>query len=59
MSLHPRRINPVPLSTSQVAQAAFPKSNLYLTMRDEIGTFWGKSSSHTVGEFRKDLCSCS
>lgn len=40
MSLHPCRINPVPLTTSQVAQAAFPKGNLYLTMRDEIGTLY-------------------
>lgn len=40
MSLHPCRITPVPLTTSQVAQAAFPKGNLYLTMRDEIGTLY-------------------
>ena len=40
MSLHPCRIKPVPLTTSQVAQAAFPKGNLYLTMRDEIGTLY-------------------
>jgi transposase len=48
MSLHPRRINPVPLSTSQVAIAAFPKGNLYLTMRDEIGTFYSDYDFETL-----------
>jgi transposase len=45
MSLHPCRIKPVPLTTRQVAQAAFPKGNLYLTMRDEIGTLYSASGS--------------
>jgi transposase len=36
----PRPINRVPHTTSQVAKAAFAKGNLYLTMRDEIGTFY-------------------
>lgn len=40
MSMCPRPENPVPLTTRQVAKAAFPKGNLYLTMRDEIGTFY-------------------
>ncbi len=37
MSLHPRPIKPVPKQTAQVAKAAFPKGNLYLTIRDELG----------------------
>jgi transposase len=40
MSMCPRSINQVPHTTSQVAKAAFAKGNLYLTMRDEIGTFY-------------------
>ncbi len=48
MSLHPCRIKPVPLTTSQVAQAAFPKGNLYLTMRDEIGTLYSDWDFATV-----------
>jgi transposase len=40
MSMCPQRFNPVPPITSQVAKAAFPKGNLYLTLRDEIGTFY-------------------
>ncbi len=48
MSLHPRRINPVPFTTSQIAQAAFPKGNLYLTMRDEIGTLYSDCDFETL-----------
>jgi transposase len=40
MSLCPQRLNPVPPITRQVAKAAFPKGNLYVTLRDEIGTFY-------------------
>jgi transposase len=43
MSLKPQPINPVPEETVRVARAAFPKGNLYLTLRDEIGTlYWLK-----------------
>ena len=38
MSLPPRPIKPVPKQIEQVAKAAFPKGNLYLTIRDELGT---------------------
>ena len=38
MSLIPSIIEPVPAQTVQVARAAFPKGNLYLSMRDEVGT---------------------
>ncbi len=40
MSLHPKAIKPVPKETEEVAKAAFPKGNLYLTMRDELGTIY-------------------
>lgn len=39
MSLHRQLIPPVPEETARVARAAFPKGNLYLRMRDELGVF--------------------
>lgn len=38
MSIKPEPIAPVPSLTQQVAKAAFPKGNPYLTLRDELGT---------------------
>jgi transposase len=43
MSLTPSIIEPVPTQTVQVARAAFPKGNLYLSMRDELGTLFEDS----------------
>ncbi|RCJ34972.1 hypothetical protein A6770_40805 [Nostoc minutum NIES-26] len=43
MSLKPQPISPVPEETVRVARAAFPKGNLYLTLRDEIGTLYSDS----------------
>ena len=40
MSLNPQPIPPVPEETVKVAQAAFPKGNLYLRLRDELGVFY-------------------
>ena len=40
MSLNPQPIPPVPPQTVKVAQAAFPKGNLYLRLRDELGVFY-------------------
>ncbi len=40
MSLRSEPIPIVPKETARVAHAAFPKSNLYLKMRDELGTFY-------------------
>lgn len=40
MSLQPSVIEPVPEETARVACAAFPKGNLYLLMRDELGTLF-------------------
>lgn len=37
MSLRPQTVPPVPEETARVARAAFPKGNLYLQLRDEIG----------------------
>jgi transposase len=40
MSLQPREIPPVPEETQRVARAAFPKGNVYVRLRDEIGTIF-------------------
>ncbi len=40
MSLRSEPIPNVPEETARVAHAAFPKGNLYLKMRDELGTFY-------------------
>lgn len=43
MTLHARDWFAIPEQTAQVAQAAFPKGNVYMTMRDELG-LWYKDS---------------
>jgi transposase len=40
MSLPPQSIGPVPEDTARVARAAFPRGNLYIRMRDELGTLF-------------------
>ena len=40
MSLHPQPSTPVPPQTRQVAQAAFPRGNCYLQLRDTLGTLY-------------------
>jgi transposase len=40
MSLKPSVFEPVPEQTAQVARAAFPKGNLYISIRDELGTLF-------------------
>src|ERR671932_185735 len=39
MSLPPQPIAPVPEQTAQIAHAAFPKGNPYLTLRDQLPAF--------------------
>jgi len=38
--MHPQPIAPVPEDTARVARAAFPKGNMYMKMRDELGTIY-------------------
>src|SRR6266852_6310956 len=38
MSLKPSPIPPVPPATTRVAQAAFPKGNIYMKLRERVGT---------------------
>ncbi len=40
MSLHPQVIPPIPDETVRVAHAIFPKGNVYMHMRDELGTIY-------------------
>ncbi len=40
MSLKPERINPVPEETARIAHAAYPKGNVCMHMRDELGTMY-------------------
>jgi transposase len=40
MSLLPTNLQTIPAETRRVAQAAFPKGNLYLRMRDEFGPLY-------------------
>ena len=40
MSLHPQPSTPVPPQSRQVAQAAFPRGNRYLQLRDALGTLY-------------------
>src|SRR5215207_2678914 len=40
MSLKPSVIEPVPTQTARVVRAAFPKGNLYLSMRDKLGVLF-------------------
>src|ERR671922_2167075 len=40
MSLQPQEIPPAPAETRRVAQAAFPRGNGYMRLRDELGTVY-------------------
>lgn len=44
MSLQPQNSYPIPADTQRVAQAAFPKGNLYMRMRDELGEIYQDAS---------------
>ena len=38
--MHPHAIGSIPKDTVRVAHAAFPRGNIYLTMRDQLGTLY-------------------
>lgn len=40
MSMHPHTMSTIPEETVRVARAAFPRGNIYLTMRDQLGTLY-------------------
>lgn len=41
MSMQPRTYTEIPVETQRVAKAAFPKGNVYMRMRDELGELYG------------------
>ncbi len=48
MSLKLSVIEPVPAETARIARAAFPKGNLYISMRDELGTLFEDADFATL-----------
>ena len=44
MTLHPQHEFSIPEETARVAQAAYPKGNLYMKMRDALGTIYQDES---------------
>jgi transposase len=40
MSLKPEGLSPIPEETARVARAAYPKGNVWMRMRDELGTIY-------------------
>jgi transposase len=40
MSLKPQSIGPIPQETARIARAAYPKGNMYLKLRDVLGTIY-------------------
>ncbi len=44
MSLHPQAFCPIPEETSHVAHAAYPKGNVYMRVRDELGAIYDDHS---------------
>ena len=40
MSLNPQEIGPIPEETARVARAAYPKGNVWMRMRDELGPIY-------------------
>jgi transposase len=40
MSLHLRRVPPVPEETARIARAAFPQGNIYIRLHDELGPIY-------------------
>lgn len=40
MSMHPQSIPDIPKETVQVAHAAFPKGNIYIQIRDTLGSVY-------------------
>jgi transposase len=45
MSLKPLSTRDIPEMTVLIARAAFPKGNLYLRLRDELGTLYTDEDS--------------
>jgi hypothetical protein len=52
--MHPQPVGTVPEDTALVAKAAFPKGNLYMQMRDVLGTIYDDEDfSHRALPFKR------
>ena len=40
MSMHPQNIPDIPFETVEVARASFPKGNIYMQIRDTLGSIF-------------------
>jgi len=40
MSLQPQPVCPVPEETARIARAAFPRGNVYMRVRDALGSLY-------------------
>ena len=52
MSMRPKPIGFVPEDTARVAKAAFPKGNVYIQMRDVLGSIYGDEDFSELFEVR-------
>ena len=52
MSMRPKPIGPVPEDTARVARAAFPKGNVYIQMRDVLGSIYDDEDFSELFEVR-------
>jgi transposase len=52
MSMRPKPIGPVPEDTARVAKAAFPKGNVYIQMRDVLGSIYDDEAFSELFEGR-------
>jgi transposase len=52
MSMHPQPIGPIPQDTARVVRAAFPQGNLYMQMRDVLGTIYDDEDFAELFEVR-------
>jgi transposase len=52
MSMHPKPIGPVPEDTARVANAAFPKGNVYIQMRNVLGSIYEDEDFSALFEVR-------
>src|SRR5215204_6263752 len=52
MSMQPQPIGPVPQDTARVARAAFPKGNVYMEMRNVLGSIYDDEDFLELFEIR-------
>ncbi len=48
MSMHPHPIPAIPEETARIARAVLPQGNVYMQMRDEVGTLYQDEDFHDL-----------